>query len=91
MTPSRTLVRHAYSAWLTFWFPVPAPKAQLALIRAGTALILLYVLFVRSFDLEAQFSGAIWNDPATREALDPFAWPFSARAGFGACTCWRWC
>ena len=77
MRPQQTLVRRAYSAWLSFWFPAPAPGAQLALLRIGTALILLYVLFVRSFDLEAQFAQAIWANPATQAALDPVGWPFS--------------
>jgi HTTM domain len=75
--PKQTWTRRAFSAWLSFWFPGPAPRGQLALIRIGTALILLYALFVRSFDLQAGFSQAIWSDPATREALDPIGWPFS--------------
>ena len=77
MKPSQSLARRAYSAWLSFWFPTPAPYGQLALIRIGTALILLYALFVGSFDLEARVGPAIWSDPATRAALDPIGWPFS--------------
>ena len=78
MRPPQTWVRRAYSAWLSFWYPGPAPHGQLALLRIGTALILLYVLFVRSFDLESQLARAIWADPAAQAALDPIGWPFSA-------------
>lgn len=66
-----------FRGWMAFWFPPPAPRAKLALLRIGTALILLYVLFVRSFDLRVGLSQAIWSDAATRLALDPIAWPFS--------------
>jgi hypothetical protein len=75
--PDLTPLRRVYAAWLSFWFPAPSPAAQLALLRIGTALILLYVLFVRSFDLDAEFSRAIWSDPAALSALDPIRWPFS--------------
>lgn len=78
MSPQHTWARRAYSAWLSFWYPAPAPHGQLALLRIGTALILLYVLFIRSFDLGTQVSTAIWTDPAMRAALDPIGWPFSA-------------
>ena len=63
MRSQATLARRVYSVWLSFWFPAPAPHGQLALLRIGTALILLYVLFVRSFDLESEFSRAIWSQP----------------------------
>jgi hypothetical protein len=71
------LARRATGAWLAFWFPAPAPRSQFALLRIGTALILLYALFVRSFDLDADFAEAVWSNPATRAALDPVGWPFS--------------
>lgn len=51
--------------------------AQLALLRIGTGLILLYVLFVASFDLEAHFGVSGWGDPAALGAINPRAWPFS--------------
>jgi hypothetical protein len=77
VSPAALLARRALLAWLAFWFPTPAPRAQLALVRVGTALVLLYVLFVRSFDLEAQFSPTFLRDAALRESLDPLGWPFS--------------
>jgi hypothetical protein len=49
----------------------------LALLRIGTALVLLYVLFVRSFDLDAEFTRVAWADPVVGRALDGIAWPFS--------------
>jgi len=75
--PHQSLARRAYSAWLTFWFPAPSPRGKLALLRIGTSLILLYVLFVRSFDLQDGLSRAIWSNPVTRQALDPIGWPFT--------------
>lgn len=75
--PLPPILRRAYEIWLHFWFPSPAPNGSLAVLRIGTALLLLYVLFVRSFDLDSPFSHAIWSDPDTVRALDPIAWPFS--------------
>ena len=43
--------KRARQDWLNFWFAPPDPTAQWALIRIGVALVLLYVLFVRSYDL----------------------------------------
>jgi hypothetical protein len=65
-----------FSAWLTFWFQ-PVSMVQLAFLRIGTGLILLYVLFVASFDLEAHFGAQGWGDSAALGAIDPWAWPFS--------------
>ena len=89
MKPHQTLTRRVYSAWLSFWFPTPAPYGQLALIRIGTALILLYTLFVGSFDLETRVGPAVWSDPATRAALDPIGWPFTVLLWVKA-TWWLW-
>ena len=77
MRPPLAIGRDALSAWLGFWFGGVPPYGLLALMRIGTALILLYVLFVRAFDLEAQFSDVLWSDPAKLRAIDPVAWPFS--------------
>ena len=84
-----SLLRRAYAAWLTFWFPAPAPQGTLALLRIGTALLLIYVLFVRSFDLDTPFSRAVWADPETLHQLDPIAWPFSL-FGWSESTVWMW-
>lgn len=69
--------RRVWEAWLDFWFGLPAPHANLALIRIGTALMLLYVLFLRSFDITTRFTVAGGADPAALGAFDPVAWPFS--------------
>ncbi len=69
--------RRARSAWLSFWFGAPAPHAMLALIRIGTGLILLYVLFMRSFDLASRFTAAGAVPPEALQAVDPVAWRFS--------------
>lgn len=76
MTPREPRGTALLSAWLTFWFQ-PVSMAQLALLRIGTGLILLYVLFVSSFDLEAHFGVSGWGDPAALGAMNPWAWPFS--------------
>ncbi|MDH4248085.1 MAG: HTTM domain-containing protein [Deltaproteobacteria bacterium] len=47
----KVLLKHMQQTWLNYWFSPPDPTAQWAVIRLGTALVLLYVLFVRSYDL----------------------------------------
>jgi hypothetical protein len=74
---------------MTFWFGLPTHRALLALLRIGTALVLLYVLFVRSFDLDAEFSRVVWADPALGRSLDGIAWPFSVFTWFGS-PGWLW-
>jgi hypothetical protein len=77
MSTARRVLQGALFGWLRFWFPAPAPHGKLALLRIGTGLILLYVLFVRSFDLDADLAATIWADESLRAALDPVAWPFT--------------
>ncbi len=74
--------------WLGFWFAEP-PLSQLALMRIGTGLVLLYVLLVHTFDLEIHFSSQGWAGQASLRALDPMAWPFSFFDWFEA-TAWLW-
>jgi hypothetical protein len=76
VTPPESRGTEALRAWLTFWF-YPVSMAQLALLRIGTGLILLYVLFVTSFDLEAHYGIQGWGDPLALRAVNPLAWPFS--------------
>ncbi len=76
MTPPSSPWADALRAWLTFWFQ-PVSMAQLALMRIGTGLVLLYVLFVASFDLEAHFGVDGWGEEAALRGLNPLAWPFS--------------
>jgi hypothetical protein len=59
-----------------FWF-APSSLGQLALLRIGIGLILLFVLFVGSFDIQAHYSLNGWGDLLTLRDLDPVAWPFS--------------
>ncbi|MDH5752089.1 MAG: HTTM domain-containing protein [Deltaproteobacteria bacterium] len=41
--------------WMCFWFGPPSPREQLALIRIGTALVLVFVLYVNTFDMTSTF------------------------------------
>ena len=63
--------------WMDFWFFTPAPKANLVLFRFGTAILLLYVLFVRSFDLQAQIATSEMISRITMRELDPIYLPIS--------------
>lgn len=76
MTPPESRSTELLRLWLQFWFQ-PVSMAQLALLRIGTGLILLYVLFVVSFDLEAHFGIYGWGEPQALLAVNPLAWPFS--------------
>jgi hypothetical protein len=76
VTPPRSPWTAGLAAWLNFWF-YPVSGAQLAALRIGTGLVLLYLLFVTSFDLEAHFGVAGWGEEAALRVLDPLAWPFS--------------
>ncbi|HUJ75196.1 MAG TPA: HTTM domain-containing protein, partial [bacterium] len=74
--------------WLNFWF-TPVSMAQLAAMRIGTGLILLFTLFVGSFDLEAHFSVHGWGSLAALQQLDPMEWPFSVLGWFSN-SFWLW-
>jgi hypothetical protein len=78
----------ALGAWMRFWFP-PASLGQLALLRIGVGLVLLFALFVASFDVQAHYSLDGWGDPLTLRGLDPTAWPFSVFDWFGN-DFWLW-
>jgi hypothetical protein len=62
--------------WLGFWFYRP-PYAQLAVMRAVTGLILVYLLLVGSFDLINHYSTAGWADRAPLQAIDTRLWHLS--------------
>jgi len=47
----KAILERLQQTWLNFWFAPPSTTAQWALIRIGMALVLLYVLFIRSYDL----------------------------------------
>ncbi|MCZ6628155.1 MAG: hypothetical protein O7E56_07995 [SAR324 cluster bacterium] len=74
MTPEKNALKRMGGAWLDFWFPEP-PLYNLALMRMGTGLVLVYVLLVRSYDLDAQLF--LLAKPSVMGALDQLAWPFS--------------
>lgn len=76
-------------AWTGFWFGVHAPNTVLALVRLGTGVMLLYVLFLRSFDLDGLFTTSAIMSPALRSVLDPMAWPFSVLEWVDH-EIWRW-
>jgi hypothetical protein len=63
--------------------------AQLALLRIGIGLVLLYVLFVASFDLEAHLGPYGWGGAGALRRLDPYAWPFSVLDWFSH-PFWLW-
>lgn len=76
MTTKKQGVERAGTAWLDFWFMQPALH-NIAAIRFFTGLILLYILLVRSYDLEMQLASRLLGDPAVMEGLDGMAWRFS--------------
>ncbi len=71
------ILRKSGHAWMKFWFGAPAPHALLALLRVGTSLILLYALFVRSFDLTTAFTGEAGGISGSLEELNPVMWRLS--------------
>lgn len=87
MTDQRSGSRVAI--WLRFWF-FPVSLNQLALLRVGVGLILLYTLFVYSFDLDAHFSASGWSNLAALGELDPWSWHFSVLDWFPN-PFWLWC
>lgn len=64
------------AAWLDFWF-MPPPLHNMAILRIGWGLMLLYMLLVRSYDLEMQMASRLLGDPAVMTGLDQMALPFS--------------
>ena len=88
MIAERTPHERALAAWMRFWFP-PASLGQLALLRIGVGLVLLFSLFVASFDVQAHYSLDGWGDPLTLRELDRAAWPFSVIDWFGN-DFWLW-
>lgn len=76
MTAEKNALERAGAAWLDFWF-IPPPLHNMAAMRVGTGLILLYTLLIRSYDLEMQLSARLLGDPAVMSMLDQMAWPFS--------------
>lgn len=76
MTPEKQGLQRAGAAWLSFWFIQPALH-NMAAIRIGTGLLLIYVLLVRSYDLEMQLAARLLGDPAVMGGLDRMAFRFS--------------
>ena len=73
---------------MAFWY-APANLGQLAAMRIGVGLVLLFVLFVTGFDLQAHYSLNGWGDLFSLRGLDPVAWPFSIFDWF-ANDFWLW-
>jgi len=71
-----------------FWFG-PASLGQLAILRIGVGLVLLFTLFVGSFDIQAHYSLNGWGDLLTLRDLDTAAWPFSVLDWFSN-DFWLW-
>lgn len=67
----------------------PSPHALLALLRIGASLILLYVLFVRSFDLESNLTVMALGGREAVAPVDPLGGPFSIFTWSGG-TGWLW-
>lgn len=59
--------------WLGFWFYKP-PHALLAVMRALTGVLLVYMLLVGSFDLVNHYSAAGWADREPLRAIDTRLW-----------------
>jgi hypothetical protein len=76
MNPERTPLRRLGAAWLDFWFITP-PAANLAAMRIGVGLVIVYVLLARSHDLEALLGAGLFGDSAGGQVLDAMAWRFS--------------
>ena len=88
MNGERTPFERGLAGWMRFWFP-PASLGQLALLRIGVGLVLLFTLFVASFDVQAHYSLNGWGDVLTLKGLDAAAWPFSVIDWFGN-DFWLW-
>ncbi len=88
MNAHRTAWEQGLERWLNFWF-FPPGLALLALLRVGVGVVLLYTLFIGSFDLQAHYSIYGWGDPAALRSLDPLAWRFSILNWF-ANDYWLW-
>lgn len=88
MNAERTRFERALAGWMHFWF-APASLGQLALLRIGIGLVLLFTLFVGSFDIQAHYSLNGWGDQLTLRGLDPAAWSFSVIDWFGN-DFWLW-
>lgn len=89
MTLLMTLANRVFLRWLDFWYGVMAPHTQWALIRISTALVTLYVLFVRSYDLDPEVAHIIRSDPGILGSLETIAWPFSVFS-WGEGETWIW-
>lgn len=76
MRAERTPLQRISAAWLDFWFVTP-PVPNLAAMRVGVGLVLVYVLLARSHDLEALLGPGLFSVPGGDGALDPMAWRFS--------------
>lgn len=77
MNPYLTAGQRLLGAWQNFWFGEISPKTVFAVFRIGTATVLLYVLFVRSYDLDPEYSRVVRGDAGLLGAIDVIAWPFS--------------
>src|SRR5579863_4889147 len=88
VSSDRSPVQRFLSGWMGFWYS-PASLGQLAILRIGVGLILLFILFVGSFDIQAHYSLNGWGDLLTLRDLDPVAWPFSVFDWF-ANDFWLW-
>lgn len=84
-----TPFERAVGAWRGFWYGGVPPRTKWALLRIGVALVLLYVLFIRSFDLTSLFTVGGQVRPELLAALDRVALPFSVFDWVGAAW-WLW-
>lgn len=62
--------------WLDFWFGRRA-EHTLAVLRIGVGLVLLYSLFIHSFDLAPHFAAQGWGELEALAGAERYAWPFS--------------
>lgn len=76
MTPEKTLPQKIGTVWLDFWF-APPPPATLASMRIGVGLVLVYVLLMRSHDLETLLGSGGLGAAVGDGFLQGLPWRFS--------------
>ena len=76
MTPQKSALQKLGLGWLHFWFVDP-PFATLSLMRIGTGLMVVYVLLIRSYDLEVHYSAESLGNAGIFGLIPQLALPFS--------------
>lgn len=72
MNKAKSRAERLAESWLDFWFPGP-PLENLALMRIGVGALVVYVLILRSYDLEAMFS--VMGFSRVAGSRNPTGWP----------------